>query len=237
MMRLQNIFLISLLVSVLVSCVTNSVKYTNSEAEILKANHDLEFSDARMPAGETIVGDVTATDRKISQSTDGIAFASATLATLQGTWSSKCTRAYTKDVPAWFLETLKFEASSYTKSIVKFADNACKKSLQQVINSKIKIEMTVSTPSGFRLTNNWDEAKQTLSSPSISAKNCDQETAFPGCSESSFTSQRKAPWLIAALSGSDELLTDKHGPDFANCEKPQLVDGEKWCLLLKKSSQ
>ncbi|MNT18355.1 hypothetical protein D3C72_1535490 [compost metagenome] len=178
-----------------------------------------------------------ATDKKISQTADGIVFSASTLATLQGTWSSKCTKAYAKGAQLWFLETLKFEADYYTKSIIQFSDSACKKPLQQVINSKVKIDLTVNTSYGFRLTNNWDEAKQTVSSPSITNKACSQETVFPGCTESAYTSSKKAPWLLATLNGSDEILTDKHSPDFANCEKPELVNGEKWCLLLKKSSQ
>lgn len=236
-MRLLNIFLALVVSTVLVNCATNSLKYVTSEAEILKTNHELEYSNVRMPAGQTMVGDLAEKDKKISQTADGIAFAASTLATLQGTWVSKCTKAYSPGPPLWFLETLKFEANSYAKAITQFADSACKKPLKQVINSKVKIEFVVSTPSGFRVTNNWDETQQTVSSPSINSKACDQETVFPGCTESAYTSTRRAPWLIATLSGSDELLTDKHSSDFTNCEKPQLVDGEKWCLLLKKSSQ
>jgi hypothetical protein len=235
-MRLLNVILVSLAGSVLMSCATNSQKQIKSEAEILKANHELEYSDARMPAGQTIVSDVTDQDKKISQTADGLAFSASTLASLQGTWVSKCTKAYGTNSSLWFLETLKFEPNSYTKSIIQFSDSACKKPLQQVINSKVKIEFTVSTTSGFRLTNNWDETRQTVSSPRITAKACDQETAFPGCTESAYTSAKKAPWFIATLSGSDELLTDKQSPDTI-CERPQLVDGEKWCLLLKKTSQ
>lgn len=236
-MKLLSILMVSLTSVLFLSCSTNSSKRSFSEADILKINHDLEFVEARMPAGQTIVADVTENDKKLSQTADGVAFAASTLASLQGTWSSKCTKAYGKGAVLWFLETLKFEGSFYQKSIIQFSDSACKKPLQQVINSKVKIEMTVSTSSGFRLTNGWEETQQTLSSPSINTKSCEQETAFPGCSQSPYKSLRKAPWLIATLSGSDELLTDKHSPDSSNCEKPQLVDGEKWCLLLKKSSQ
>lgn len=188
-----------------------------------------------MPAGDTITSDVALSDKKLSQTADGIAFAANTLAGLQGTWASKCTKAYSKAKPLWFLETLKFESDSYTKSIIQFADGACKKPLQQVINSKVKIEMTVSTASGFRITNNWDEALQIVSSPKISTKACTHETAFPGCTESPYASARRSPWLIAALSGTDELFTDPHSVEFSNCDKPALVDGEKWCLLLKKA--
>lgn len=236
-LKLLNIFLVSVLGFALVSCATNSAKDINNEAEIFKTHYDIEFGDARMPAGQTIVSDVAATDKKISQTADGIAFSASTLATLQGTWSSKCTKAYAKGAQLWFLETLKFESEHYTKTIIQFSDSACKKPLQQVINSKVKIDLTVSTSYGFRLTNNWEETQQTVSSPSISNKACSQETVFPGCTESAYTSSRKSPWLLATLNGSDELLTDKHSPDVTNCEKPELVNGEKWCLLLKKSSQ
>ena len=233
-MKLQNI-LISLMGLTLICCVTRPVKVAPTAAEVSKTNYEIEFSDARMPAGETIVNDMALTDKKLSQTIDGLAFSASTLAALQGTWSSKCTKAYSKAKPLWFLETLKFESDSYTKSIIQFADSACKKPLQQVINSKVKVELTVSTASGFRITNNWDEALQTVSSPKISTKACTLETVFPGCTESPYASARKAPWLIAALSGTDELFTDPHNTEFTNCDKPALVDGEKWCLLLKKT--
>lgn len=234
-MKLRYIF-ISLMGLSLMSCASRSLNVGPNAAEISKTNYEVESSDARMPAGETIVSDVAKTDKKLSQTADGMAFSTSTLAALQGNWVSKCTKAYSKTKPLWFIETLKFESESYTKSIIQFADSACKKPLQQVINSKVKIDLTVSTASGFRITNNWDEALQTVSSPKINTKACSQETAFPGCTESPYASARKAPWFIAALSGTDELFTDQHNAEFANCDKPALVDGEKWCLLLKKTT-
>ena len=232
-MKLLNIFFMSAVG--LAGCVSNSVKYTNNEAEILKVHNELEYGHGRMPAAANVVGDVAAADKKISQTADGLAFAASTLAGLQGTWASKCTKAYTQATALWFTETLKFEGSYYTKSIIKFSDSRCQKSLKQVINTKVKIETPVSTDYGFRLTNNWTEAKQIVSSPSISSKGCGQETAFPGCTEGPNESPKRAVWLIATLSGTDELFTDKHSPEFTQCDKPQLVNGDKWCLLLKKT--
>ena len=209
-------------------------KYPANEMAVLRAYDDFENMERRAPASQDVIASTAALDAKTSQTPDGVLFATSTLSELQGTWSSKCTKAYGKKATLWFKRTLRFEDREYSSAITQYSDGVCAQPLKQVINFKIKIETPVSTYYGMRLTNNWTEARQIVSSPEMNSKSCSKETIFSGCKETANESPRKSPWLLATLSGADELYTDKYSAESADCVKAPLVNGEKWCLLLTK---